>query len=379
MDTDVHRDATHLHRAYLSFMMFMLLLTDINVAIYKELSDIFKLESVDNLKKPTHDQQELEVYITYLLLFGALIADAIALISHFFSNWTLYWLTTPNTWRRLPEFLHTLIVLYLKQRRKSMHEVKFMGQYRILLYCFQTKVNECNAAMSQILRVKSKLFSDNKQRGWVEDSNWALVSDELKLLIFSRLQAKREKYQQNDFKFSRLSTLASNRAFDVLKAKVLDIYKAIKWSIKKVNLAHNILLWHIATDILFYYNHREKYKDSSDIKVSKRLSYYMMHLLVKRSFMLHSGIISKLRYRDTCSQAKDIFAKQIDGMRIKDLAEATKKLLFLENSRYSINADVSNEDLDHRSKSAVFYEGLNLVKKLQSFVTVGKFGRPEKP
>ncbi|XVF27090.1 hypothetical protein REPUB_Repub14bG0076600 [Reevesia pubescens] len=405
-------EGRHLHKAYLSFMMFVPLFADIDLRIYNDLNDIFTMmqstaeEAFKRVETElgllfdvlytktiildiplgftfrfiyflfstvallafsyanTHkqDHSKLEIYITYLLMFGAFFADSIAVISHLCSNWTLYWLTTPETWRRLPRFFHSTIASCLKITG-SIGGVKYMAQHSLLNYCLKAKVNKFNAAISNKVDAKRilKKFWDIQQHAWVDVSpTWVLVDADLKEHIFFCLQKKRQKYEEGAFKFSCLSRLAKRGASDALKAKGSEIYDEINWSISKVEFTHSLLLWHIATDILFHYYQR-RYPGSTTrkyLQISKKLSDYMMHLLVVRSFMLHSGI-SKLRYRDTCFEAMDFFSWRMK-IKSKDLAEVAMTLLFLGNEPIL-------PEVQSGGGKSVFFKGCELAKQLQSF------------
>ena len=81
-------------------------------------------------------------------------------------------------------------------------------------------------------------------------------------------------------------------------------------------------------DIL-YYDQRRRYPRgsfSTHSRISKHLSDYMMHLLVKAPFMLRKGI-GELRYRDTCREAAKFFNQD---MRKKGVRLAATTLLAID-------------------------------------------------
>ncbi|KAK6264301.1 hypothetical protein SCA6_019735 [Theobroma cacao] len=421
-------EARHLHRAYLSFMMFMPLFSDINVRIYNTLSGIFSLNKdakeafnmvdfelnllFDVLYTKTimhhvllgfilrfiyfflstgallafpyayaHKQHHSspEIIMTYMLLLGEFLADGTAVISHILSGWTMQWLTTPTNWGRLPRCVRPYIAYCMKFKMSMQGQgVNYMAQHSLLNYCLKAKVNKFNAAIKKLVDAKRilKVFWDIQKHAWVDvRPTWALVDPGLKELILSRLQKKRKKYDNGKFKFSCLSNLVQKGASDVLKDKGIEIYEELHWSLTKVEFTHSLLLWHIATDILFHY-HKRRYPGScgrNNNQISKKLSDYMMHLLVMRSFMLHRGI-GELRYRDTCFEALDFFGWQMK-IDSQDLAQVAPTLLELDNIKFQ--AFFSVPEGGGEGGKSVFFKGCDLAKQLHSFTVDARWDPEE--
>ncbi|XP_017978323.1 PREDICTED: uncharacterized protein LOC18596247 [Theobroma cacao] len=390
-------EARHLHRAYLSFMMFMPLFSDINVRIYNTLSGIFSLNKdakeafnmvdfelnllFDVLYTKTimhhvllgfilrfiyfflstgallafpyayaHKQHHSspEIIMTYMLLLGEFLADGTAVISHILSGWTMQWLTTPTIWGRLPRCVRPYIAYCMKFKMSMQGQgVNYMAQHSLLNYCLKAKVNKFNAAIKKLVDAKRilKVFWDIQKHAWVDvRPTWALVDPGLKELILSRLQKKRKKYDNGKFKFSCLSNLVQKGASDVLKDKGIEIYEELHWSLTKVEFTHSLLLWHIATDILFHY-HKRRYPGScsrNNNQISKKLSDYMMHLLV-----MHS----------------------------QDLAQVAPTLLELDNIKFQ--AFFSVPEGGGEGGKSVFFKGCDLAKQLHSFTVDARWDPEE--
>ncbi|OMO70663.1 hypothetical protein CCACVL1_18719 [Corchorus capsularis] len=394
-DKNIIQEGRYLHEAYLSFKMFRPLFWDLKLGIYKRLSYIFQLDQSMTAKEAfkmiatelgflydvLYTKTTLctsvtglilrsifllfsltafiafsliiskirywytDIIITYLLLLGAIFADSLALSSHIFSKWTVRRLTTTSN-TRLQKCFNKTVAYWLKYR-KGRKGIKCMAQHSLLTHCLKTKFN----AGLQIIGVSKILdfFQFDKR---------VKVDLELKEFIFCHIKKKREQYEKQSFELDSLARLMDNGAYELLKSRKLN--EELGWSIKEIEFTHTLLLWHIATEIL-YYNHRRKYPFghlNQHCRLSKVLSDYMMHLLVKRPFMLHIGI-GELRYRDTFSEAMKFLQQE---MRIQSAELAATTLLGLD-----VQCRVFLLQMRGEGKS-VFFDGCRLAKELQSLV-----------
>ncbi|OMO70664.1 hypothetical protein CCACVL1_18720 [Corchorus capsularis] len=363
---NIIREGSCLHGAYLSFKMFLPLFSDLKLSIYKRLSYLFNLESMSTQEafkmiatelgflydvlytKTTllssvhglilrsiflllsisaftafsvvvskHKYSCTDTTITFFLLLGAVFADVLALTAHICSKWTVRRLTI-NSNAKLPKCFNKAVTSWLKYR-KGRKGIKNMAQYSLLEICLKTKVNKFTAAV-KILGIENVLELEN-----FRFYKRVKVDLELKKFIFAHVKKKREQYEAENFESTSLSRLMDNGAYELLQSKRVDA--ELGWSIKELEFTHSLLLWHIATDIL-YYNHRRNHPDGHvdlPCRISKLLSDYMMHLLVNRPFMLRRGI-GELRYRDTFSEAVKFLQKE---MRIQSTNSAAATLLGL--------------------------------------------------
>lgn len=104
--------------------------------------------------------------------------------------------------------------------------------------------------------------------------------------------------------------------------RYLDKYKLLQW-VTDVDFDASLLLWHVATDLLHSCNEKdedetkkstkedltqEEAKEKSYRIFSKRLSDYMLYLLMMQSTMMSTVAgIGEIRFRDTCAEAKIFF------------------------------------------------------------------------
>lgn len=116
-------------------------------------------------------------------------------------------------------------------------------------------------------------------------------------------------------------------------------------SMEVVDFDQSILLWHIATDLCYYI---DQDNDSETVKklirMSKLLSNYLAHLLVKCPYMLPSGI-GQIRFQDTCAEAMEVIEER---EYISDEHKACE-VLFKENTEIP-----PSQIKGDRSKSVLF-------------------------
>ncbi|XVE88608.1 hypothetical protein DITRI_Ditri19aG0083000 [Diplodiscus trichospermus] len=235
-------------------------------------------------------------------------------------------MTKPNS-GKLPKCVGRAINYWLDYRKKN-KGITLMAQNSLLKYCLKSKATEISAAAKKLhlgntFLEKSLLQLDQK----LQPPGWFDIDLELKDFIYSYLKEKRKQYAEKmKFDFKSLPGLLNEGAYEFLKT--IKLQDEVGWSLKDLEFTHSLLLWHIATDIL-YYDQRRRYPRgsfSTRCQISKHLSDYMMHLLVKAPFMLRKGI-GELRYRDTCREAVKFFNRE---MRIKGVRLAATSLLAID-------------------------------------------------
>ncbi|OMO70662.1 hypothetical protein CCACVL1_18718 [Corchorus capsularis] len=363
------QEAEHLHQAYLSFKMFVPLFSGLKLRIYKKLENIFNLQEslsaeeafklVDIELEFLYDMlytktvilnsvtglillsislfscvlgliaftgviarksyNNLDVAITYLLLLGAVSADTYALLTQLLSKWTMRRCTKPGSKKR-PKLINKVINHWLEYRKKG-RGIKSMPQSSLLKYCLKSKAITISAVAKKlhlgntvIESFLHQLDMTVQRAAWF---TWINVDLELKDFIFGYLKEKRRQYKEKQFEFKSLTYLINAGAYELLRRK--QIHEEVGWSLKDLEFTHSLILWHIATDIL-YYDQKRRYPNgsfSTHCRISKHLSDYMMHLLLKAPFMLRKGI-GEIRYRDTCMEAVKFFNQEmkLQGVRL---------------------------------------------------------------
>ncbi|KAL6334830.1 hypothetical protein AAG906_022819 [Vitis piasezkii] len=267
-----------------------------------------------------HEFSNIDINITYLLLFGAIFLEVYALIKLILSDWSIV--------------CHYLFRSFLTSDKRWSRR---MAQNNLIDSCLgdKTKFNQV-----------PRFLDMNKfiERYWY--MTWEKV-DDMKEPIFCWLLEV-----TNDVGDRR--QLLKHRGDYVTRKRVFD---TLQWSIIDVEFDHSILLWHIATD-LCYHCDVDKSPDTnlkSWCKLSKCLSEYMLYLLVMCPFMLPKGI-GEFRFRDTCSEAKRFFQQRRES--ISNRNEACRLLL-------EVDTEVEPKDVKGDKSKSVLFEACKLAKMLE--------------
>ncbi|KAJ4745424.1 hypothetical protein LUZ62_079829 [Rhynchospora pubera] len=176
------------------------------------------------------------------------------------------------------------------------------------------------------------------------------VSEALKKQVFQEL-TKKVKSIEDRASYKRITEHRGQWAL-----QRMGYYQEFGWSVE-AEFDESILLWHIATDLL--YNGR-KTCDTEDKSISQDISNYMLFLLIVRPFMMPAGI-GQIRFGDTCAEAR-IFLNNGDNIKIGD---AAKKIL-------DVSTDYDPGDVKGDRSKSVLFKGCLLAHQLEEQVT--KYG-----
>uniref|UniRef100_A0A0D3AUB7 DUF4220 domain-containing protein n=1 Tax=Brassica oleracea var. oleracea TaxID=109376 RepID=A0A0D3AUB7_BRAOL len=128
--------------------------------------------------------------------------------------------------------------------------------------------------------------------------------------------------------------------------------------VMEMDYDQSLLVWHIATELL-YQSEPATEESHSDREFSKILSDYMMYLMMMQPTLMSAVVgIGKIRFRDTCEEAKRFFKRR--HIESRDIKKASEAIL-------SVTALVKAEPIDvkgDRSKSVLF-DGSMLAKELK--------------
>ncbi|XP_057744620.1 uncharacterized protein LOC130962417 [Arachis stenosperma] len=249
-----------------------------------------------------HEYSRVDVPITYCLFIGAILLELYAFVSLVFSDWTLNWLVV-NKHSSLQNF----ICWVLSRCRKRWSGQ--LAQHNLLNFCMKKRVTRC--IRNDFLFRSYFVMELYRQRTW-EDAD-----ADLKQFIFKHLTQKQELYKEQGFDYNFLKKLLSYKG-DNASISI----KNIGWSVE-VEFGHSLLIWHIATDICYHSRTEESKKDYRE--VSKRISNYMLYLLLMRPLMLPKWINRITHVRNTFREAIRIL--QREQLPVKDAASASTLLI----------------------------------------------------
>ena len=250
-----------------------------------------------------HKQSHVDLMITYLLMYVALLLEVYGIILLISSDWTNLWLTkhTNTSIRRAI----TCLQLLNENTRWS----NSMAQFNALSFYLKMQKPTFSYGIQKLLCLDTILEKNRYTK-------YKQVSIDLKQLIFDHLKEKCEHL------IVAQSTVATDiRTMLICRGgRVLEKYNCIEldWSIK-LEFDQSILIWHIATYLCYYKDHTEIPKEAimPKCKLSKRISQYMVYLLVMRPFMLTMGI-GMIRFRDTQAEITKFFEEH------KSVSDSTK-------------------------------------------------------
>ncbi|ESR41242.1 hypothetical protein CICLE_v10025090mg [Citrus x clementina] len=272
-----------------------------------------------HLNVEKHGFDNFDVRVTYILIFGAICLDTIALFMLVFSDRTFAAL------------------------KKTEHESKSSGR----------KKPGMATALGWFFALKRPRW-----RACPHKPDWKPLSLGLWSFIFDELK-KKSVYEIDTVTARRISLTRGDWIFEADSENVCnENFKSVRNDLKPY-IAENafdksLLLWHIATELL--YNTDEAV--DNDKEFSRLLSDYMLYLLITQSGLMSAVAgIGKIRFRDTCAEAKRFF-KSKNVTSDKNIKDACDEILSV--NTFAEPAEVKGD----RSKSLLF-EATMLAKQLK--------------
>ncbi|PON91711.1 hypothetical protein TorRG33x02_125420 [Trema orientale] len=287
-------------------------------------------------KKPG-DLDKFDIKVTYALLIGAIVLDVISFVQLISSDWNLGALS--STWSR---YIPLIIV---KNGRWS----ELMFQYNMISYCLDEhpmrqiyKLAGYFHARGTIDAIKIALFSSSEK-----------VTEDLKALIFDSLKTKSGDADNKDDVIAEClwrghATLSSSN------------YRKLHWSVKEFQYSDSLLLWHLATELCYHKEIKDKSINTKSKRIGKLVSDYMFYLLVTQPSML-SPVLGDwdVVFQDTYAEAKRFLDKYKISSR-DDHLKVCEKLMSVEIKTDELAADMKGS----KSKSVLF-DACFLAQELQ--------------
>jgi Domain of unknown function (DUF4220)/Protein of unknown function, DUF594 len=228
----------------------------------------------------------IEIGVTYVLLVGAVGLDILSIFFMLGSMWTFAMLMQSATCRKYEKALFFLVkILWPADSDLWSNQ---MGQYNLIDFALMDKPRSRSRLMKYIL------FNENWDN--YRYTTYVTIDKQLKDLVLKELKDK------------MTMAVSEHRGQWVLLRQ--GYYNVLRWSVDD-EFEKSILIWHVATDLLFNTDNRQH--QSSQIlpnpKLGQDISNYMLFLLIMRPFMLPAGI-GKIRFQATCAEARNFFTSR---------------------------------------------------------------------
>ncbi|KAL9462169.1 hypothetical protein AB3S75_000216 [Citrus x aurantiifolia] len=216
-----------------------------------------------------------------------------------------------------------------------------------IIYCLRLKSNRFINSLGIIDFVNEILYVSHEP---LSQDLWSFIFDELK---------KKSEYEIDTVTARRISLTRGDWIFEADSESVCnENFKSVRNDLKPY-IAENafdkgLLLWHIATELLYQTDGDSNYNEK---EFSQLLSDYMLYLLIMQSGMMSAVAgIGKIRFRDTCAEAKQFFESKTVASD-KEIKKACREILWVDT--FAKPAAVKGD----RSKSLLF-EAAMLAKQL---------------
>ncbi|XP_073106903.1 uncharacterized protein [Elaeis guineensis] len=266
------------------------------------------------------------ICVTYVLLAGAVFVDAMTLLQFIWSDWSF-----------VDGNRHT--------KRKFVSDARWsnlMSQYNLISFCLKDRPSTSKKILSKL----------GLKESWDRHRYTRLVrvDDPLKQFLFTELRKKAQAAKKS----KDYEQFINCRGDWVLKKE--NRLHELGWSVRR-DFDESLIIWHIATDLC----HRSVKPSTGPSTVNefavmaKKLSDYMLYLLVMRPLMLSpSTIMGTKRFRDTCAEVKKYFERYAS---YPDERTAYAMLLQVETPLHPMTVK------GDRSKS-ILWDGCILAKEL---------------
>ncbi|KAK8581248.1 hypothetical protein V6N12_071480 [Hibiscus sabdariffa] len=272
-----------------------------------------------------YSKSKVDIGISYLLMVGAIFLEIYSDVLHLGSDRGILWLADQDN--KVFKAIGSRAVHFTKPKKG----IQSMAQHSLLDYCLHPR-------KLKLAAILNKFDSDDNT----------------------------EKYLQTTWKeYTVLSELLNERGLKVLEHAEID--QDFGWSVSKVEFTHSLLLWHIATEVVYNDDHQRfrAGKLGSNCRISKLLSDYMMYLLFLCPAMLPEGI-GNIRHQDTCIEAKNFFHNKMDNKQV------IRALYGIDIESRSLFVQMGS------MRKSAFFEGCQIAVQLQNLLDQFRWDHEEK-
>lgn len=313
------------------------------------------------------------VQVTYTLLLGAIALEVLAVLRFIFSDWTVSALKNPEKHSVLATILRSYLALKKCTCSDEEEEAKIgflaglksclfrrwsksISTYNLIDYSIRERPQKIQTFCDRVGHPFSKIVDLMGLKELLDHMRYSSrtpFTKELWLFIHQELRDK--------------SVLADDMGFAkrIYSARGDWVLNDLHWSkllpyVNDVEYDESLILWHVATDLLYSTTTNTEESNDRHRGFSKDLSDYMLYLLVVQSKMMSSVVgIGRIRFQDTCAEAKKFLTRK-ELSTGKEHEEASKCILGVKTSVRPV--DVKGD----RSKSVLF-DASRLAQDLMMF------------
>ncbi|POO02152.1 hypothetical protein TorRG33x02_019360 [Trema orientale] len=319
----------------------------------------------------------VDIKVTYTLLYGAMALETIAFFRLVFSDWPVAALTVQRT--KISSWMVVILGKYLKLKRPNWstedssnlldwgRRVMFrrwsesVSSYNLIDYCLKEspRVNKINIVLDNLGFIYFKLIDVLGLKEFRDEMKYISskpLSKELWDFIFQEL-----KKHTNDRESTK--QVSSARGALVLQSNEWkNECKDLMRFVDGVDFDQSLLMWHVATELCYGTEDKDFIVNIDDLhrrEYSKILSDYMLYLLVMQPAMMSSIVgIAQTRFRDTCVEAKRFFSQRKLGPGVEQEL-ACRRIL-------GVNTELEPMFLKGDSDKSVLFYGSILAKKMDN-------------
>jgi hypothetical protein len=268
------------------------------------LSPVSALIAFSSMTRNSHTYSKMDIIISYLLLFGAIVLEIYSAILMFFSDWAMLWLS---------------------KQRKPPADSFYRGICSSRLLSFFSNNERWKASMAQnrltdYPKTSSKHIPKLFSTGNIQ--SWEVVGDDLKELIFKRLLHMRSRCNFPGDK----NDILEERGEHALRSKRCD--EKLQRYLLQINFHNSLLTWHIAVNNCF----DQDSSDSIHRNMSRSLSRYMMYLWKDLPLILPKALGEPLyklsfRVRDDAEKLSKLLEWEKEGWSVDEKWELISEVL----------------------------------------------------
>nr|GMC49928.1 uncharacterized protein LOC109190268 [Ipomoea batatas] len=258
---------------------------------------------------PKHNVSHHDIQVTYCLVGSAVVLDLIALVKHFFCDWTIALMMNNEKWRMKARKRGAKIVN--KVRRWISAEMRWseeIQQYSLIKHSLKKQW--------KISKKIFEFFGLTERMEASKNTKTDRVDENLKAMIFNEIKKKAARADTDE----NAEEIYSYRGESVLE-DCQQCREKIRPRIAGAQYDNVVLMWHIATEICYFTAQKEEL--DPNVEICRKVSEYLAYLLMMEGKITSAvpGNVG-MRFRDICWQeVRDTHLHLRQYIRMKKIDE----------------------------------------------------------